>query len=125
MLVATLQIVVALAICAVGANFLTPAVIWYDITEPCLCINLFGILPLMRIGLRGATVRRVGHLEYFGTLAMPRGFRQLWVVNRVFTRGYVMISRDKGFFRHIVISPSRPEEFMKRLIAAGAKAPMK
>ena len=41
-------------------------------------------------------------------------------MNRLFARGYVLIHRKGGIFRYIVLSPSHPDDFIDKLVAAGA-----
>ena len=114
----TLEVLVSFGIAAVGTHFLMQAVITYQVTSTHLEIVLLGLVPIFRIPLREAGVRRVTHREY---LTGPDGYKYLWFMNRLFARGYVLIHRRSGVFRYIVLSPSHPDDFIEKLVAGGAK----
>ena len=112
-----IEVLASFAIAAVGSHFLGQIIIAYQVTATHLEIVLLGLVPIFRIPLHGAGVRRVTHRKY---LTSPDGYKYLWVMNRLFARGYALIHRSSGMFRHIVVSPSHPDDFIEKLVAAGA-----
>lgn len=112
-----IEVLASFAIAAVGSHFLGQIIIAYQVTATHLEIVLLGLVPIFRIPLHGAGVRRVTHRKY---LTSPDGYKYLWVMNRLFARGYVLIHRKGGILRYIVLSPSHPDDFIEKLVAAGA-----
>ncbi len=112
-----LEVTAAFVILAVGGHFLAQIVITYQTTPSHLKIALFGVLPVWRIPLHDTGVRRI---TYGDSLRSHNGYKYLWIMNRLFVRGYVLIHRRQGIFRYIVLSPANPNAFIDRLVAAGA-----
>jgi hypothetical protein len=113
-----LEVLASFAIAAVGAHFLGQVVITYQVTSTHLEIVLLGLVPLFCIPLRDADVKRLTHRDY---LTSPDGYKYLWIMNRLFAQGYVLIHRRSGIFRYIVLSPSHPDDFIEKLVAGGAE----
>lgn len=113
-----IDILAGFAICVIGTQFLMPVVVNYQITPSCLWITMFGLLPVYRIPLRDASVQKLSFLE---CLTDPHSFGNLGIVNRFGWRGYVLIRRNSGIFRRVLVSPSDPDTFIEKLVASGAK----
>lgn len=116
-LLTTLEILAAFAFCAIGTGLLMQGVIIYKLTPLNLKIYLLGVLPFYCVSLHGASVERITCRHY---LTRPGAYKWLWIVNRPFSRGYVLIHRKTGIIRSIVISPTDPEMFIDKLVACGA-----
>ena len=116
-LLTILWVTAGLAVSAVASQLLMQAVIRYRITPPHFEVALFGVVPIWRC--------RVGAMEVEMTtlvrqLANPDGYwKYLGMVNKL-SWHYVLIHRPSGFFRHVVISPRKPDDFIKLLLANGA-----
>ena len=117
LILTTLEVLASFGIAAVGAHFLMQVVITYQVTSTHLEIVLIGLIPIFCMPLRDTRVKRVTHRAY---LTSPDGYKYLWIMNRLFARGYVLIHRKGGIFRYIVLSPSHPDDFIDKLVAAGA-----
>ena len=111
------EILAGLAICGAVAHFFMRVTLIYKITPSHLRIALFGLLPVYRIPLRDAVVRKLTYLDY---LASPYRFKCLWMPNRIGWR-YVLICGKTGLIRCVVVSPADPDNFIERLVASGAK----
>lgn len=93
------------------------AIVRYRITPPYFEIALFGVIPIWRCRIRDMEVEMTTLLRQ---LANPGGYyKYLGMVNKLSWR-YVLIHRPSGFFRHVVISPWKPDDFIKSLSANGA-----
>lgn len=116
-LLTILWVIAGLAVSTVAPQLLMQALIRYQITPTYLEITLFGVVPIWRC--------RVGVMEVEMTtlirqLANPDGYwKYLGMVNKL-SWHYVLIHRPSGFFRHVVISLRKPDDFIKLLLANGA-----
>ena len=116
-LLTTLEILGSLALCAIGARFLIQCVITDKLTPSGLRISLFGVLPFYCVFLQGSSVERITCRH---CLTRPGAYKWLWIVNRPFSRDYVLIHQKTGMTRYVVISPSDPAMFIDKLVTRGA-----
>ena len=116
-LLTTLEILAAFALCAIGTHFLMQVAITYELTPLGLKVSLFGALPFFFVSLHGASVERITYRHY---LTRPGAYKWLWRVNRPFSRGYVLIHQKTGLIRYAVISPIDPDIFIDKLVDRGA-----
>ena len=112
-----LWVTAGLAISALSSQLLMQAIIRYRIAPPYFEVALFGVIPIWRCRIGDLEVELTTLLRH---LANPDGYyKYLGMVNKL-SWCYVLIHRPSGFFRHVIISPWKPDDFIKALLANGA-----
>ena len=96
------------------AQFVGRWIVRYKITDSSIEVRLFGLIPQSKTQLNEILeVRKVA----FGELLPwknPKSLGWFRLGNRLWADG-LLIQRSRGIFRTFVISPDKPDEFLKEL----------
>ena len=97
------------------AQYFGRLVISYEVTQKGIGVLLLGIVPIVRVTYGEMAAAK---LVSWNTVLSPRKlgpFATLRLGNRLIGRG-VLITRTRGLFKQILISPTNPVKFVEEII---------